>query len=251
MAQTETPSGDVATAQIPPPAAPPSAPHPQPPQTSATARTETFSDGVLAIVITLLTFNFKVPPPDSIPPGAVAAVLPSRLAKLLPQLVAYILSFAIVGTYWVAHHNIFKLVTHTDRLFIWINLAFLMCVAFIPFPTALLGEYVDQPIATTIYGATLIASSIALFFIWHYATTNHRLVDSSLSPSLIAQVKRRMLLAIPVYSAAILLAYLNIWIGIAIFAGMQVLYMLPGHIDKHTKRTSTTSHGASQTTHSQ
>ena len=209
-------------------------PHPQH-ATSATARTEAFSDGVFAIVITLLILEIKVPPIHSMQPGEIAHELPHKLWELHPVFITYILSFFIVGTFWVAHHNIFKLILRTDRMFMWINLVLLMCVAFIPFPTALVGEYLDQPIAVAIYGATLIACSLSLLWMWTYATSGHRLVSDDLAPSLISHVRGQMLLAPPVYLTAIGLAYVNIPISILTFTGLQFYYMLPGHIDRHLK----------------
>jgi TMEM175 potassium channel family protein len=214
--------------------APVHAPHPAH-QTSSTARTEAFSDGVFAIVITLLILEIKVPDPHSIPAGQVATELPHRLWELKAMFIAYVLSFFIVGTFWVAHHNIFKLIRRTDRMFMWINLALLMCVAFIPFPTALIGEYVDQPIAIVVYGLTVTASSIMLLALWSYATTDHRLVDPDLPPALIKRVKGQMWLAPPVYLVAIGLAYVNLWLSFLLFAALQVHYMRPGQIDRHAK----------------
>jgi uncharacterized membrane protein len=224
---------------MPPQGTPPAPAAPQHPHHAAseTARTEAFSDGVFAIVITLLILEIKVPPPASIPAGMVAHELPHRLRELFPVFITYILSFAIVGTFWVAHHNIFKLIRRTDRMFMWINLALLMCVAFVPFPTALIGEYLDQPIAVVIYGATLTASSLMLLWMWTYATADHLLVDPELAPSLIKRVRGQMLLAPPVYLTAMALAYVNVWLSFLIFAGLQVHYMLPGQIDRHLKPT--------------
>jgi uncharacterized membrane protein len=221
-----------------PPVGTPSPIHPAHPphQSSATARTEAFSDGVFAIVITLLILEIKVPDPHSIPAGQVAHELPHRLWELKAMFIAYVLSFFIVGTFWVAHHNIFKLILRTDRMFMWINLALLMCVAFIPFPTALIGEYPDQPIAIVVYGLTVTASSVMLLLLWTYATTDHRLVDPAMPQTLIKRVKGQMWLAPPVYVAALLLAYVNIWLSFLVFAALQIHYMRPGQIDRHTKK---------------
>jgi len=222
------------TASTPAPAAPAHAAHPAH-GPSPLARTEAFSDGVFAIVITLLILEIKVPDPHSIPAGQVAQELPHRLWELKAMFIAYVLSFFIVGTFWVAHHNVFKLIRRTDRMFMWLNLALLMCVAFIPFPTALIGEYVNQPIAIVVYGLTVTARSIMLVLLWNYATANHRLVDSELPEPLIKRVRGQMLLAPPIYLAAIALAYVNIWISFLLFAALQVHYMRPGQIDRHAK----------------
>ena len=203
---------------------------------SPLARTEAFSDGVFAIVITLLILEIKVPDPHSIPVDQVAHELPHRLWELKAMFIAYILSFFIVGTFWVAHHNIFKLIRSTDRMLMWLNLALLMCVAFIPFPTALIGEYPSQPIAIVVYGLTVTASSVMLVLLWNYATKDHKHVDSDMPPALIKRVRGQMLLAPPVYLVASALAYVNIWLSFLLFAALQVHYMRPGQIDRHTKK---------------
>ena len=221
----------------PTPGTPSAPPHPAHPahHPSPLARTEAFSDGVFAIVITLLILEIKVPDPHSIPVGQVAHELPHRLWELKAMIIAYVLSFFIVGTFWVAHHNIFKLIRRTDRMFMWINLALLMAVAFIPFPTALIGEYVDQPIAIVVYGLTVTACSVMLLLLWTYATTDHRLVDPELPPALIKRVKGQMWLAPPIYLVAIGLAYVDLWMSFLLFAALQVHYMRPGQIDRHAK----------------
>jgi uncharacterized membrane protein len=203
---------------------------------SALARTEAFSDGVFAIVITLLILEIKVPDPHSIPADQVARELPHRLWELKAMFIAYVLSFFIVGTFWVAHHNIFKLIRSTDRMLMWLNLALLMCVAFIPFPTALIGEYPNQPIAIVVYGLTVTASSVALLLVWNYATKDHKHVSPEMPPALIKRVRGQMLLAPPVYLAASALAYVNIWLSFLVFAALQIHYMRPGQIDRHTKK---------------
>jgi hypothetical protein len=97
-------------------------------------RIEAFSDGVFAVAITLLVLNFKVT-------GLSASELRSQVLGQWPHLLAYILSFVIVGVYWVAHHTLFHFVARTSRALLWLNNFFLMTVAFLPFPAGLLGEY--------------------------------------------------------------------------------------------------------------
>ncbi len=98
-----------------------------------TGRITAFSDGVFSIAITLLVLNLCVP--------TVPGELLDQLGKQWPSLLSYILSFVIVGIYWVAHHNMFHYIKRSDRPFLWINILLLMCVAFIPFPAGLLGQF--------------------------------------------------------------------------------------------------------------
>src|SRR5947209_2907092 len=99
----------------------------------STGRVETLADGVFAIVMTLLILDIRAP--DVVRDSA---DLQGKLIALLPHIRGYALSFLILGVLWVGHHNQFYYIKRTDRIFLWINIAFLMCVAFIPFSSALL-----------------------------------------------------------------------------------------------------------------
>ena len=124
-------------------------------------RLEAFSDGVFAIVITLLILDIKIP---EVQPTALGA----GLVNILPQLLTYILSFFIVGLYWHLHHQVAAQIKRIDEAFIWLNLVWLLFVSVLPFPTALLGRYPLQPIPLTIYGINLILVNVTGFVILVY-----------------------------------------------------------------------------------
>ena len=132
------------------------------------ARLEAFSDGVFAIVITLLILDIKIP--DLQP-----AALPAALVDILSQLLSYILSFFIVGLYWHLHHQVAAQIKWIDEAFIWLNLVWLLFVSVLPFPTALLGRYPLQPIPLTIYGINLILVNVTGFVILVYFKNRPRL----------------------------------------------------------------------------
>ena len=128
-------------------------------------RLEAFSDGVFAIVITLLILDVRITHVDY-------PKLPGELFRILPNIAAYVISFAIVGVYWVGHHYYFSLVKKTDGIFTWLNMLLLLLVAFLPFPTSLLGAYPFQTIPVLIFGCTLLAinvvSLIMLLYIYYH-----------------------------------------------------------------------------------
>jgi uncharacterized membrane protein len=97
-----------------------------------------FSDAVFAIVMTLLILEVRVP---EVPPHLAAAELPGKVWDLWPKFFSYVLSFLVVGVYWIAHHQIFRYVESYDRTLMRLNLLFLLSISFILFPTGLLGEY--------------------------------------------------------------------------------------------------------------
>jgi len=117
------------------------------------SRLEAFSDGVFAIVITLLILDIRFPEVEY-------SQFAATLKSLLPRILAYVMSFIIIGLYWVVHHNSMHAMKKIDRGFLWLNILLLLCVSFIPFPTSLLGRYPFQAGPIIFYGATLIVCNI-------------------------------------------------------------------------------------------
>ncbi|MDQ2714610.1 MAG: TMEM175 family protein [Chloroflexota bacterium] len=196
----------------------------------STARTEAFSDGVFAVAITLLVLNLQVPQ------LALRESLNSALLLLWLKVLIYMLSFVVVGIYWVAHHNTFHYITHSDRNLLWLNILFLMCIVFIPFPTALLGQYTHQQSPVIIYAGTLVITGLVLQSLWWYVTSNYRLVDREIDPQFVKKVTRRNLLAPLIYLLAIGISFLKIEVSLALLVLVPVLYIFPGRIDRYWTR---------------
>jgi uncharacterized membrane protein len=145
--------------------------NPPPLKESETVRIEAFSDGVFAIAMTLLVIEIKVPPHD------VVAIygLGDALLALWPSYLAFVTSFITVLVIWVHHHWIFALLRLNDHTFLYLNGLLLLCVTFVPFPTALLAEYLRHPeatIAANIYTGTFLAIAIAFDAMWRHAAKN-------------------------------------------------------------------------------
>lgn len=141
-------------------------------------RINALSDGVFTIAITLLVLNIEVP--NDIPADRVAQELPGRLAELIPDLLSYVVSFLVIGSYWMAHRSIFQDIRAVDRGLMWLNILFLMFVAFLPFPTALLDEYANDQLPVVLYAGSLAVARLPLTAIWWYATHNRRLIHGHL-----------------------------------------------------------------------
>jgi uncharacterized membrane protein len=199
----------------------------------STHRIEAFSDGVLSIVITLLVLQLSIP---IVSTSAADAELSQRLIELLPKLFSYVISFAIVGIFWVGHHSLFHFIICADRTLLWLNNLFLLCVGFIPFPAALLGAYGTRRVAVIVYGASLALTGLALALIWTYATFDRRLVRHDLDPQAVRMGLNRILLGPALYGLSIALCFLSLWISVAIYVLVPVLYILPGRIDRHWRR---------------
>jgi len=197
-----------------------------------TGRITAFSDGVFSIAITLLVLNLHVP--------TVPGKLLDQLRTQWPSLLSYLLSFVIVGIYWVAHHNMFHYIKRSDRPFLWINILLLMCVAFIPFPAGLLGQYSGQRISLITYASSLILTNLMLSLLWWYATSNHRLVDQDIDPHFVRTVNRRNMTAPLVYLVSIGLSFLSPLASLIVFFLFPLYYIFPSHIDLHLTPTSRT-----------
>ncbi|MCU0515760.1 MAG: TMEM175 family protein [Oscillatoria sp. Prado101] len=197
-----------------------------------------FSDGVFAITITLLVLELKVPHIAGGPD--VGAELADQLADLLPKFISHIMSFFVLGIYWVAHHNIYMYIIRHNHTLLWLNTLFLMCVASIPFPTALLGEYPDQQISVLAYAGVLIVTGIVLDLIWWYATT-HNLVNEGTDKEFIAFVHTFNRIAPACYLGAIAVSFLNLNLAKLVFFAVAAFYILPNplylrHYKKMSKR---------------
>ena len=194
-----------------------------------TGRIEAFSDAVFAIAITLLIIEIGVPHLDDEPPGT---TLPQALVGLWPSYLAYVISFLQIGVIWANHHNRFRFIERSDHGLLFLNILFLMCVAFIPFPTALLAEYLEgtageRETAGVIYAGTLAVTAVFFTLLWLYAATNRRLVDRGLDPSLLRAMTRRYLLGTVAYVLVFLLAFVNVAASLALIVALALLFVLP------------------------
>lgn len=179
-----------------------------------------FSDAVIAIAITLLSVQIGLP--ADIDPTA----LPDRILKLLPQFGVYALSFLVIGNYWVIHHRVFRNIKHYDSTLLWLNVMFLLFIAFLPVPSHVFGRFPMQQSAIIFFDSFLILTGLSQAAIWRHASYKHRLIDKQLSKELVDWGLVRSLVPPMVMLLSILLTYINpisailswglIWIDFAI-----------------------------------
>jgi uncharacterized membrane protein len=193
----------------------------------STNRLEAFSDGVFAVAITLLVLNLQIPQ------IATVSELVPKLGALWPKLLSYALSFVIVGIYWVAHHNTFHYIIRSDRNLLWLNILLLMCIVFLPFPTALLGQYPEQRVSIIIYAGTLVITGLVLQALWWYATSRYRLVDRNIDPRLVQRATRRNLTAPLIYLLAIGISVFSVPASLVLLLLVPLYYIFPGRIDRY------------------
>src|ERR671938_755326 len=140
-------------------------------------RVELLTDGVFAVVMTLLVLEISVPRISShnaIGSAAAGTELLSGLFDLWPKMLSFGISFIILAIYWLAHHRQFYYIKHVNRTLIWINFMFLMATCLLPFSSSLLGEYRQQQISIFVFGAnSIIIASLRYILWWHDTTSPH------------------------------------------------------------------------------
>jgi uncharacterized membrane protein len=179
-------------------------------------RLESFSDGVFAIVITLLILNIHLDRDHELTLQTLASLGPETFA----------LTFVIVGVYWVSHHSMMHTIKAVDRRLLWLNLLLLLAVVFIPFAAYLLGRHLWNPLAAAIYGLNLMTVNALGTLLWFYASSRPGLIAEGVSPRAIRFIARLHSARIAVYAAAVLLApWLTIG-SIALFAAATIIFGL-------------------------
>jgi uncharacterized membrane protein len=134
-----------------------------------------FSDAVIAIAITLLALEIRLPEVHS------GEEIPAALLSLWPRYLGFVVSFLVVGSYWFAHHRVFRAVRRYDDALIWLNILFLLCIAFVPFASAVLGEHGDERSAVLFYALVMMTTGLVQTLLWVYASRGHRLIDPNFS----------------------------------------------------------------------
>ncbi len=172
-------------------------------------RLETLTDGVFAIIMTILVFNLSVPELLLFAEGDYASErLSAKIASLWPDFLAYLISFSTLGVYWVSHHRIFRWILYVNRPLIGINLSFLMVIGIVPFSTALLTHYMDHQISIFAYSSNAILAGILIYILYYYAKRNPELVDKSVQ-ALIGKISgRRVVVTTLTYFVAIIFSFL-------------------------------------------
>jgi uncharacterized membrane protein len=190
-------------------------------------RLESLTDGVFAIIMTILVFNVSVPELILFAEGEYATErLSSRLLDLWPDILAYIVSFVTLSVYWVAHHRIFRWIVNVDRPLIWMNISFLMTIGLIPFSTALLTQYRDQQISIFIYSSNAILAGVIMYSLYYYAKGHLELVDKTVHNLIKNRSGRRILITILTYSVAISFSFIYLPVSLFLF----LIVLLPEFI---------------------
>jgi uncharacterized membrane protein len=186
-----------------------------------TSRLEIFADAIFAIAATLLILDVSVHAPGP--------ALGEAVKHAWPEYAAYGVSFLIIGIWWVNHHHCMKLIDQADRAFLFLNIALLACIAFLPFPTELVAQHLrDSGVRTAAitYGLTMTAASICFVSFWFYAASGRRLIAKTVDQSVVTAFSRSTLPGLLIDAAATVVALWSPYTALALFAGTALFYVV-------------------------
>lgn len=194
------------------------------------ARIETLSDGVFAIVMTILIFQIHVP---VIPDGAYSVLgLWNALADIVPQIASYAVSFTVLAMYWTSHHALFHFFAKSvNRALLQLNMIYLMVLAFIPFSTDLLGTYNNNELAVWVYGLNIIFVGAAAYGMFAYALYSKEIDMHDISSRMITQAKIRSLLTPLFATLALFVSLFSPHLAFAFFIFPVIFNLVPGSLD--------------------
>ena len=177
-------------------------------------RLEAFSDGVIAIIITIMVLELRVPH------GAdFAAVIP-----LWPVFLSYVLSFVLVGIYWNNHHHLLHSAKHVTGRVLWSNLHLLFWLSLMPFTTGWMGENHFAKLPVAAYGVVLLMAGVAYYILVHALIAGHG-EQSEIAVRVGADFKGR--LSVAIYFVAIALSFVSEWIALSLYAAVAVMWFIP------------------------
>lgn len=181
-----------------------------------------FSDAVMAIAITLLAIDLRVPELAAPVDGS---TLLRSLSELGPAFLSFLVSFFVIGIYWISHHRYFRYIRRYDGRLIVLNMLFLLSIVLMPFVAALFGQYYYLPLGMSIYAAAVAAVGLSMGALWWYASHAHRLVDEHLDEQFIRT--RSMAQAVPLlFLLSIPCAFVSRTLAIALWCTLPMVSFL-------------------------
>lgn len=195
-------------------------------QEKETGRIEAFSDGVLAIVITLLVLDIKVPLLEEAERGGLWASLVERA----PNFIAFVVSFFFILVMWINHHRLFTAIRRSDNNLLILNGLLLFGISLVPFSTALLAEYLGhegEQIALLVYNGWYVVMAIFFNVLWWYSSYRNRLFSEKTDPALVSHLSRQFIVGPFAYGLVLLLGFINPYLSLAGTVVLAIFYALP------------------------
>ena len=170
------------------------------------SRILSLSDGVFAFAMTVMVLTLDVPNVEKVTP----AQLPRSVLDQWPQFLSYSITFLVIAQFWNAHHRVFDYIRGHDDILRWLNILFLFCISFLPFPTDLVGDYHNVQFAIVFYDLSMIVTSAALSALWWYASHGRRFVHEHIPPRRVSYMRLRSLIVPAVFLLSIMLSFVNL-----------------------------------------
>lgn len=186
-------------------------------------RIEAFSDGVIAIIITIMAFDLKIP--------ELGANFSNQdawhvLWAVVPKILSYILSFVILGIMWLNHHAMFDRIPHSTSKLVWYNMFLLFAMSLIPMPTNFLAAHPFLPQAVMFYGFILFLNALGFYLLRRYVEVDAKLLPYN------AVVQKSNIISTLLYLFSIPLAFVSVYLSFLIFIGIPIWYFLPDRFHK-------------------
>jgi uncharacterized membrane protein len=197
-----------------------------------TTRIEAFSDGVMAIIVTLLIFELKVPTiTDFSLAGAYTALL-----TIAPKFISFAVSFVTIAIFWVNHHHFFSRITHTDWKLLWFNNMLLFWLTIVPFTTAFIGDYPTYFIAVFVYALTLCLAGLSFTLMGQYVFFKSRLLSAAVPLSERKREWRRSWAGTGLYALACVLALVFVPAALVVVAIIPMLFLVPNLLEERQEQ---------------
>jgi TMEM175 potassium channel family protein len=185
-------------------------------------RIEAFSDGVFAIIVTLLVLELKVP---SLTDHNSVGELGHQLLELLPKFLSWLISFIILCKFWLNHHHILGLARHANYAMVWLNSLFLMGQSFIPFPTAMMGEYPTNPLSVCAFGVVMAVNTVLFIILYGYILRN--LIKPELVATEDPHIIRKSFVGVVSYLLGSAAAWGSVHVAFAIYLLTPLFFIVP------------------------
>jgi uncharacterized membrane protein len=200
----------------------------------ATTRLETFSDGVIAIIITIMVIELKFP---NILTDDTSVEVKTHLLHILPYFGAYVFSFMMIGIFWTNHHHMFHMLEKTDNILLWQNLFFLFWISLIPISTAFIGAGLMVPLSVALYGFILLMTTLSFAIMRTYTYKKglvHKDENKAISKAInkvTIRARTKSYIGTIAYLISIPFAYINVYLSFICFIIPPVIFFIPDGID--------------------
>jgi uncharacterized membrane protein len=196
-------------------------------------RIEALSDGIFAIVMTLLILELHVP---DLPSNAANVQVAPALWHLWPKFFTYAVTFLSLGVYWIAHHNMYHVIQRADRVLLWLTILFFMFVSMLPFSTSVLNAFRQTQIAPLFFGTNLTAIGWLLYLQWAYAGSQPDMLAGFVTPEYRHTVNTRFILIPIIATLGMLVCYWSAQVLLIMYALLLPWYMIPSKAERRPVR---------------